>query len=139
MKVVKRRLMAIHRDLANQNDAIMITFWAVPEETGEVAVGLVDDTGSVGNGRKSFFELMGKALADSGAQELWQQYADTIFTDPTVVLPQVKSREKALLPMNTNRYGEPVLDDPRATTILDEYTPRDFMQLMFWSYVTYCF
>lgn len=139
MKVVKRRLMAIHRDLANQNDAIMITFWAVPEETGEVAIGLVDDTGSVGNGRKSFFESMGKALAESGVQDLWQQYADTIFTDPSIVLPQVKSREKALLPMNTNRYGEPVLNDPRATTIPDGYTPRDFMQLMFRSYVTYCF
>lgn len=141
-KSVKRRLLALHDDLAKQHNAVLITFWAVPGETPEASnqIGLVDETARTVGKDKGFYKVMGQELADSGAQDLWLQYADTIFPGGHVVLPQVKGRSKALYPMPTNQYGEPVLEeDPRTLEVPDEYTSRDFMQLLFRTFMTICY
>ena len=93
-KSVKRRLLALHDDLAKQHNAVLITFWAVPGETPEASnqIGLVDETARTVGKDKAFYKVMGQELADSGAQDLWLQYADTIFPGGHVVLPQVKGR-----------------------------------------------
>ena len=140
LETVKKRSHAFFKDCFRQTGGIFFVHYAVQTEEG-VAVGAMDFTELTG--APGFSTKCRVRLEESGVHQLWEEYASEMWQDvmeSREPLTVKASRARRLLPLETNKWGEPLLpnmDDAEELATLAGGTPdRDFLQSLLRTFLT---
>ncbi|RXW12347.1 hypothetical protein EST38_g13507 [Candolleomyces aberdarensis] len=114
IKAIPKRSLAFFEDCRKQYGAVFFVLYAHKTSKG-VQAGMMDYTRNMAGDGRSFSSKMKAEIADSGVQEIWEEYVNANWgvmeaeEEAGVRRRMGKSRKTMHLPVN--EWGEPILPD----------------------------
>ncbi|RXW12952.1 hypothetical protein EST38_g12902 [Candolleomyces aberdarensis] len=114
IKAIPKRSLAFFEDCRKQYGAVFFVLYAHKTSKG-VQAGMMDYTRNMAGDGRSFSSKMKAEIADSGVQEIWEEYVNANWgvmeakEEAGVRRLMGKSRKTMHLPVN--EWGEPILPD----------------------------
>ncbi|RXW11288.1 hypothetical protein EST38_g14567, partial [Candolleomyces aberdarensis] len=114
IKAIPKRSLAFFEDCRKQYGAVFFVLYAHKTSKG-VQAGMMDYTRNMAGDGRSFSSKMKAEIADSGVQEIWEEYVNANWgvmeaeEEAGVRRRMGKSRKTMHLPVN--KWGEPILPD----------------------------